>query len=336
MDATVTLRSRRRITPRRAATAGVLGAAGVAVLVFLLSQLVRDADLFLRQFMNGVGDGVIYASLALALVLIFRTTGILNFAQGEMALFSTYVFWKITTWDAMPVWAAILLTMVVSFVGGALVERIVIRPVEQSSPLVIVIVTIGLFLAFNALAQVFFGTDSQPLPRAYPFEIWELGPLEVRSDTAVLIGVLAAECALLYLVIQKTKLGLGLRAVASNPESARLVGISVGNMLMFGWAIAAAIGALAGMLIVPTTPGLNAGSMQTILVFGFAAAALGGFDSAVGAVVAGLIVGVANALTTEYVDWLDGIELVVPFGLILGVLLFRPQGLFGSERVERV
>jgi branched-chain amino acid transport system permease protein len=285
-------------------------------------------ELFLSQVMNGVSAGVIYASLALALVLIFRTTGILNFAQGEMALFSTYVFWKFTTYD-IPVWLCILLTMVISFVG-------VIRPVEQSSPLVIVIVTIGLFLAFNSLAQLFFGTESQIVPRAYKDESWDLGILTLRSDTLVLVLVLVVECLLLYLLFQRTKLGLALRAVSSNPESSRLIGISVGTMLMFGWALAAALGALSGMLVAPLGSGLSAALMQSILVFAFAAAALGGFDSVVGAVVGGLIVGIANALTIEYIDALDGIELIVPFGLILGVLLVRPQGLFGSKRVERV
>jgi branched-chain amino acid transport system permease protein len=292
-------------------------------------------ELFLSQVMNGVSAGVIYASLALALVLIFRTTGILNFAQGEMALFSTYVFWKLTTYD-IPVWLCIVITMVLSFIGGGLIERVIIRPVEQSSPLVIVIVTIGLFLAFNSLAQLFFGTESQIVPRAYEEESWDFGVLTLRSDTLVLVIVLIVECLLLYLLFQRTKVGLALRAVSSNPDSSRLIGISVGTMLMFGWALAAALGALSGMLVAPLGSGLSAALMQSILVFAFAAAALGGFDSVVGAVVGGLIVGIANALTIEYIDALDGIELLVPFGLILGVLLVRPQGLFGSKRVERV
>lgn len=292
-------------------------------------------ELFLDQLMNGIGRGVIYASLALALVLIFKTTGILNFAQGEMALFSTYVFWKFTEWG-IPVWVCILMVMAVSFVGGALIERVIIRPVEHSSPLVIVIVTIGLFLSLNALAQLFFGTDAHVVPRAYPLHVWRFGPVNLSSDTLVLVLVLAVECGLLYLLLQKTKIGLGFRAISSNADSSRLLGISVGAMLMFGWGLSAALGALSGALIVPQGSGLNSGSMQAILVFAFAAAALGGFDSVIGAVVGGLIVGVANALTVEYISFLDGIELVVPFGLILGVLLFRPQGLFGSKTVERV
>jgi len=292
-------------------------------------------DLFVSQLMIGIQAGVVYASLALALVLIYRTTGLLNFAQGEMALLSTYLTWKFTDYG-LPVWVSIVASVLVSFAGGALVERVVMRPVEQSSPLVLVIVTIGMFLALNAITQVIFGTDDKHLPRAYPFEVWEVAGIRVRSDTLVLIGVLVAECVLLWYLVQKTKLGLALRAVASNPDSSRLVGVSVGTMLMVGWGLAAGLGALAGALVVPTTPALTPGSMQSILVFAFAAAALGGFDSPLGAVVGGLVMGVANALTVEYVDALDGIELVVPFGLILLVLLFRPAGLFGRVHVERV
>jgi branched-chain amino acid transport system permease protein len=291
--------------------------------------------LFFSQLMNGIGQGVIYASLALALVLIYKVTGILNFAQGEMALVSTYVTWWFTD-QGLPVWLAIVLSVVLSFGGGALIERVVMRPVERSSPLVIVIVTIGMFLALNSLAQVIFGVEALKVPRAYPNHIWELGGVIIKADTLVLVGVLALECVLLWLLLQKTKIGLALRAVASNPESSRLVGVSVGTMLMLGWGLAAALGAVAGSLVIPTTTALTAASMQAILVYAFAAAALGGFDSPVGAVVGGLIVGVANALTTQYIDALDGIELLVPFGLILIVLLFRPAGLFGKVHVERV
>jgi branched-chain amino acid transport system permease protein len=292
-------------------------------------------ELFLSQLLNGIGNGVIYASLALALVLIYKTTGILNFAQGEMALVSTYVTWKFTDYG-LPVWLSIVCSVALAFVGGALIERVVIRPVEKSSPLVIVIVTIGMFLALNSLAQVIFGTDNLVVPRAYPDEVWDVGGVRVDADTLVLVGVLAVECALLWLLLQKTKVGLALRAVAANPDSSRLVGVPVGSMLMFGWGLAAALGALAGSLVVPTTASLTAGSMQSILFFAFAAAALGGFDSPLGAVVGGLIVGVTQALTTEYVDALDGIESVVPLGLILLVLLFRPAGLFGKVHLERV
>ena len=199
-----------------------------------------------------------------------------------------------------------------------------IRPVEQSSPLVIVIVTIGMFLAINSLTQLQFGSGQQALPSFYPQHTWRPGGVLISSDTLVLVAVLAVECLLLYLLLQRTKLGLAFRGVASNPESSRLLGVPVGRILMVGWGLAAAVGALAGALVVPTTTGLVPSSMQQILVFAFAAAALGGFDSVFGAVVGGLIVGVADALTIGYVHALRGIDLLVPFGLILLVLLFRP------------
>ncbi|HTK15619.1 MAG TPA: branched-chain amino acid ABC transporter permease [Acidimicrobiia bacterium] len=291
--------------------------------------------LFFTQLLNGIQNGAVYASLAIALVLIFRTTGILNFAQGEIALYSTYIVWKLTT-TGMPVWLAILIAIVISFVGGALIERVVIRPVERSSPLVIVIVTIGMFLAINSLTQLQFGSGEQVLPSFYPQHTWRPGGVLISSNTLALVSVLAVECLLLYVVLQRTKLGLAFRGVASNPESSRLLGVPVGRILMVGWGLAAAVGALAGALVVPTTTGLVPSSMQQILVFAFAAAALGGFDSVFGAVVGGMIVGVADALTIGYVHTLRGIDLLVPFGLILLVLLFRPAGLFGSQRVERV
>jgi len=291
--------------------------------------------LFFTQLLSGIQDGAVYASLAIALVLIFRTTGILNFAQGEMALYSTYIVWKLTT-TGMAVWLAILIAIVISFVAGAAIERIVIRPVERSSPLVVVIVTIGMFLAINSLTQLQFGTGEQPLPSFYPQHTWRPGGVLISSDTIALCGVLAIECLVLYVVLQHTKLGLAFRGVASNPESSRLLGVPVGRILMVGWGLAAAVGALAGALVVPTTTGLVPSSMQQILVFAFAAAALGGFDSVLGAVVGGIIVGVADALTTGYIHALHGIDLLVPFGLILLVLLFRPSGLFGTTRVERV
>ena len=153
--------------------------------------------------------------------------------------------------------------MALSFIGGALIERVIIRPVEQSSPLVIVIVTIGLFLAINSIAQLHFGSaTSRRCPRVYAEQTWLPGDVQISTDTLVLVGVLAVECALLYLLLHRTKLGLAFRGVVANPESSRLVGVPVGRMLMLGWGLAAAIGALAGALVDPATAGLGPSSMQ--------------------------------------------------------------------------
>lgn len=294
-------------------------------------------DLFLDQVLNGVGTGVIYASVALALVIIYRTTGLLNFAQGEMALFSTFITYWFTE-QGLGVVPALLASVVVSFVGGALIERILIRPVEgpEKNPLNVVIVTLGMFLAINSLAQLIFikpGQEALQMPPIFPRGDLVFG---IRTATLGFALVLVVECLLLYVLLQKTKVGLSLRAVASNPDSSRLVGINTGNMLMLGWGLAAALGAVAGTLAATRGSGFDSSLMQQVLVYAFAAAALGGFDSPLGAVVGGLIVGIADALTIQYIDALDGIELVVPFGLILVVLLVRPNGLFGRTIVERV
>ena len=293
-------------------------------------------SLFLTQLMNGIGNGAVYASLALALVLVFRTTGILNFAQGEMALYSTYLVWYFTERE-LPVWSRSCSSMVISFVGGAAIERILIRPVEQSSPLVLVIVTIGMFLAINSIAQVQFGNDIKVLPRAYPNKTWLPGNVQISSDTLVLVGVLIAECLVLISLLNRTKLGLAFRAVASNPESSRLVGVPVGRMLMLGWAMAAAIGALAGRARhrAGRAAGREHAGDPRVLVRGRRArrvrqsARRGGRRASSSAS--------SDTLTTQYLHVVHDIELVVPFGLILVVLARAAVGpVRHRPRVERV
>ena len=295
-------------------------------------------QLFFDQVMNGVGAGAVYASVALALVLIYRTTGLLNFAQGEMALFSTFVTWWLTD-HGLAIWPALIGSMVFSFVAGALIERIIIRPVEGAkNPLNVVIVTLGLFLALNAICQLVFikpGQEALRMPLMFP-----TGDLPILGIQKAIVGriiVLALECLFLWVLLQKTKIGLALRAVSSNAESSKLVGINPGNMLMLGWALAAVLGAVAGTMAASRgTGGFDTSLMQQVLVYSFAAAALGGFDSPLGAVVGGLIVGVANSLTIQYIGFLEGIELVMPLAIIFVVLLVKPNGLFGRSIVERV
>jgi branched-chain amino acid transport system permease protein len=292
-------------------------------------------QLFIEQVLNGIGNGVVYGSVALALVLIFRTTGVLNFAQGEMALFSTYISWKLTT-TGMPVVGAIAISMAISFIAGAFIERTLIRPMEGRSALNVVIITLGLFLGLNSLVQLLFGTDPQQMPSPFPEGSISLGDTRIQKETIGLIVVLIAECLFLWFLLNRTTLGLKLRAVASNPDSARLHGIRAGSMLMLGWGMSAAIGALAGSLVASERTGFDSSLMQTILVYALAAAALGGFDSIWGAVICGVLVGVADALTIQYVDPLDGIEVVLPLALIMVVLVVMPNGLFGKRTVERV
>jgi len=300
--------------------------------------------LFFDQFVNGIGRGVVYASIALALVLIYRTTGLLNFAQGEMALFATFVTWWLSDdvdGKGLPIVLAIVISMVLAMISGAVIERVLIRPVESAhNPLNVVIVTLGMFLAINALAAlVFIKPGREALKMQSPFPSGDISSsVGIASSTVWFALVLVAECVLLWLLFQKTRVGLSLRAVASNPESARLVGINTNHMLMLGWALAAGLGAVAGSLVAGTQTGFDVSLMQQTLVYALAGAALGGFDSPVGAVVGGLVVGVAESLTIQYGHnfGLGGIELVVPFALILVVLLVKPNGLFGRTIVERV
>ena len=292
-------------------------------------------ELFFNQVINGIQQGAIYAALALALVLIFRSTSLLNFAQGEMAMFSTFIAWILAD-NGFPVVFAILAAMAVSVVGGAIIERTLIRPVGNDNVLAIVIVTIGIFIATNALAGWIYGTDGRVFPRIFPNEsLVTFGDVTVTKETTGIIAILLVVVGLLYLLFQHTKVGLAMRAVASNSESAQLVGIRVGRILMLGWGLAAALGALAGALAAPQL-NLSLNLMQGLLIYAFAAATLGGFDSPLGAVVGGLIVGVTQTLAGQYIDFFDGFELGSAFLLILIVLLVRPQGLFGRPVVTRV
>jgi branched-chain amino acid transport system permease protein len=292
-------------------------------------------ELFFNQVINGIQQGAIYAALALALVLIFRSTSLLNFAQGEMAMFSTFIAWILAD-NGFPVVFAILAAMAVSVVGGAIIERTLIRPVGSDNVLAIVIVTIGIFIATNALAGWIYGTDGRVFPRIFPNEsLVTFGDVTVTKETTGIVAILLVVVGLLYLLFQHTKVGLAMRAVASNAESAQLVGIRVGRILMLGWGLAAALGALAGALAAPQL-NLSLNLMQGLLIYAFAAATLGGFDSPLGAVVGGLIVGVTQTLAGQYIDFFNGFELGSAFLLILIVLLVRPQGLFGKAVVTRV
>lgn len=291
-------------------------------------------SLFIQQVIVGVSTGAIYASLALALVLIHRSTGVINIAQGEMAMFATYVAWQFTAWG-WPVWGAILAAVALSLLGGMLLERVIIRPVEGASELTVLIVTLGLFLVFNQTAGWAWGFLVKDFPSPFPATAWQAGDVRLSAATLGILGVLLASMALLYLLFQYTKVGLAMRAVATNAESARLVGIRVGRTLMLGWGLAAALGGLSGAMVAPQlflTPNLMFG----VLLYGLAAATLGGLDSPGGAVIGGLIVGVSENLAATYVEFIGSdLKVLVPFAVIVIVLMFKPTGLFGKREVAR-
>jgi branched-chain amino acid transport system permease protein len=290
---------------------------------------------FLQQVVSGLATGAIFASLALALVLIYRATDIVNFAQGEMATFATYIAWALMN-NGMSYWPAFALTLVLAFGGGVAIERTLIRPVEHRPEIVIVIVTIGLLIILNGLTAWIWGAEPKAFDSPFPNETWEIGGVIVSvRDVGTLVMVLVTVLAL-WAFFRFTTLGLVMRAVANNHTASRLVGVRVGWMLALGWGLAAVLGAIAGMLAAPALF-LEPSMMLVVLIYAFAAAVLGGIDSPVGAVVGGLALGVIINLLSAYVDFV-GSELRLPTALavLLIVLLIRPQGLFGHVAVRRV
>lgn len=291
---------------------------------------------FLQVLVVGIGDGAVYAMLGLGLVVIYRTTGLLNFSQGELAMFSTFVVW--TLWTAgLPLWIAVLGGMVGGFLIGALIQQLIVRPVgdPHEKPLAVVIVTIGLFLAVNGAAQLIWGTLDRSLDPLFGNGQIEVAGVAIAWQKVGAVLVLALTVFAFWLLFQKTKVGLAMRAVASNSESASLVGVPVMRLLMLGWGLAAAVGTIAGVFTAPNL-GLGSNLMQLTLIFGFAAITLGGFDSLVGAVVGGFAVGILSSVLPQYVSWFQKMRLAPAFILILAVLLFRPEGLFGRKQVTRV
>ena len=296
---------------------------------------------FMQQVVSGLASGGIYALLALALVIIHRSTGVINFAQGEMALLSTYIAWTLTFNHGWSYWPAFVATLAISFAGGIGIHRVVIRPVERGSLLRIVIVTIGLLVAINGFVVWQWSGEPQQLQSPFGTETYDIGGVVVSAHDIGTIAVAVGIVLLLWGLFQFTKVGLALRATAVNPEEARLVGVRVTWMLALGWGLAALLGAVAGMLTAPTV-GLDPNMMAAVLIHAFAAAVLGGVDSPIGAVVGGLLIGVLlNLLSylSQYgaFDWFTE-ELRLPMALlvILGVLLVRPQGIFGRPAVKRV
>jgi len=289
---------------------------------------------FAQQVVTGVSIGSIYAIVALAVVLIYRSTSVVNFAQGEMAMFATFISWSFLL--RMEFWPAFALAVVVAFFIGGALEVFVMRPVERAPHLNSVVVTLGLLAIFNSVALWRYG----PLPKPFPKpEVFVGSPLEVGTVTIsrLNVGILGMALVImvgLFLLFNYTKLGLAMRATAQNPTASRLVGISVSQMLALGWALSAAVGAVAGMLTAATPTGLSINMMTGILLFAFAGAVLGGLDSPGGAIVGGLVVGILQALAGNYIS--SQVDILSAFVVIVAVLMVRPTGLFGKRRVHRV
>ncbi len=288
-------------------------------------------DAFLHQLFSGVATGGIYASVALALVMIYQATHHINFAQGEMAMFSTYLAWTLIAAGA-PYWIAFVLTVGISFVLGVVIERVLIRPMAHAPVLSVVIVFIGLLVILNSLAGWIFSYTIKSFPS--PFDGVIPGNAFMSPHELGIIGVTLVVLALLYGFFRFTSLGLAMRAAALNPVSSRLAGIRVGRMLGLGWGLAAAVGAVAGMMVAPVIY-LDPNMMAGVLLYAFAGALLGGIDNPIGAVIGGFVVGVVENLVGTYLIGTE-LKLTVALVLIIGVLVFRPAGLMGKVVVIRV
>ena len=295
-------------------------------------------DLLIARIVDGFNNGVIYGFLALALVCVYRGTNHLNLAQGEMAMFSAFIAYALHA-AGFPVPLAILGTVVIAFLAGGVIERVLIRPLGHHADYSILLVTIGLFLMLNAGAGVIWGGDPLAFPAAVPSapdDYITFFGTRLRYQQLLTLVVLLVVLAALFALFKYTRLGLAMRATASNPETARLLGIRVNQINSLGWMLAAGVGALIGALVSPSTT-LTTGMMFNFLIYAAAAATLGGFDSPGGAVLAGILLGLAENLLASYVGFIGSdLKQAVALVILLGVLMVRPTGLFGTKKVERV
>lgn len=291
---------------------------------------------FFQLLIAGIETGSFYALVALAIVLIYQSTGLKNLAQGEMAMFSAYIAWQLWAWG-LGIWLAAILAIFLSFLIGMGVQRIIIRPVQGAPLLTVVIVTLGLFLGFNSLAGFIWGYLVKGFPGLFPGSAWQItSSIRISAAAAGGFAVLLVLAGLLFVMFRLTKIGLAMRAVAYNVETSKLVGVKVNQVLMLGWGLAAALGAAGGIIAAPKLF-LDPFMMFGVLIYAIAAAAFGGFDSPLGAVIAGLTIGVLENMAGFYIGFIGtDLKIIVPLILILVTLIFRPQGLLGHKIVVRV
>lgn len=296
-------------------------------------------DLFLNRVFDGLEQGITYGGIALALVLIFKATTLINFAQGELAMLGAFLVYVLAVEQGLGVWIAIPAAMLITAVLAAALERTLIRPFDPSDHLPLVIITLGLFLVINSAAGIVWQFNPRRFPLIFPEgNALEIGDASLTWNTVGMVVSVLALLGVIELLLGRTKIGLAFRAVSSNLESSKLVGIRVGRTLQLGWAIAAAVGTFAATVFVARPIlFLEPTAMIRVLIFAVAAAALGGLDSLRGAIVGGLVVGLIQSLVVGYVDFIPNeLSLFIALVVILGVLLVRPAGLFGTARVERV
>jgi branched-chain amino acid transport system permease protein len=324
---------------RRTALTNIAVVAGLLAVFSVWAIASGGLTLYLQRIVDGAKNGVLYGMVALALVLVFKATRVINFAQGAMAMFGTFLAASMISAWGLPVLLAVVLAMVVSAAAAAGIERVLIRPFDPDNHLAIVIVTLSLYLALNATAALIWGADPRGFPSLFPaggeyyIALGEVRLYYTDLGTALTVALVVV---LLHLALSRTRLGLAFRCVASSVESARLVGVDVGHTVQHSWAIAAAVGTLAGCLTAPMTY-LDPTFMDKVLVYSFAAATLGGLDSIAGSILGGVVVGLTISLLTGYIPAIGGeFGMACAFFVIIAVLQFRPAGLLGRISQERV
>jgi branched-chain amino acid transport system permease protein len=289
---------------------------------------------FIDLTLNGISTGAIYAAVALALVLIWRATRIVNFAQGAMLMITTYIA-AVLVEANNPYWLALIIAVAAGLVFGALTELILIRRVESAPPLNAVIVTLGLLVLLEAIAGMIWSDTPRAFPAAFSIQGYKVGSTRIlfSPNSTFIVGVVAVVALALGALFRYTNLGLKLRAAAFAPEVARLLGVRVGRMFTIGWALAAGVGALAGALVAPSTF-VGPSNFDPILIFAFTAAVLGGLESPLGAILGGLLIGLVLSYVSGYEG--DALAPLAALGVLLLTLMARPTGIFAASKERRV
>ena len=290
-------------------------------------------DRFLSVTISGLSGGMIYAAVALSLVLIWRATRVVNFAQGAMAMFTTYLAYTVLDHGGS-YWLAFPVALLAGLVLGAFVERVLVRPVENGPPLNAVVVTLGVFIFLQALAGVLFGGRFRSFPTPFSNKNYNFGNVSTLAPFEIfVILAVGAVAVLLFALFQYTDVGLRMRAAAFEGEVARMLGVRVGRMLTLGWALAAVAGSLAGILVAPSVF-LHPNNMDGVFVFGFTAAVIGGLDSPVGAIVGGLGLGVLLSCVASYFG--GDLQTLSALAVLVFILMVKPNGLFTTSATRRV
>ena len=296
-----------------------------------------DINFFLQLVINGVVVGSVYALVALGFVIIFKSTSVVNFAQGEFLLLGAYISLAVVGQTSMPFWVAVVVTLLFSVALGMLIERLILRPMIGEPVISVIMVTLGLSSILKAVVQGIWGTDTRPFPEIFPSTPVQIGPLPVSQGYIYSVVCVAISLLFFTLFFKYSRAGIAMRATAFSQQVAQSMGISVRRMFALAWAIAAVVSAIGGILLGGVRGGVDA-ALAAIGLKVIPVVILGGLDSIIGAIVGGLIVGVLENLAGGYLDPIfgGGVKEVAPFVVLVLILMIKPYGLFGKVHIDRV